>query len=186
MQRVLSTFFQRWQYRHPTPDDFFAVLNEVTGTDHDWFVEAVYRNSHTFDYAVERIESEPVSWRGLTESPQGPAFETQTLDKIFRTKVIARRLGSGQFPVDVLVTFADGHQERESWDGRARWQQFTFDRPVRAVSVQIDPERVLLLDTNFTNNSQALEPVGAQAATKWSLRWMVWLQDLFMTCAFLV
>jgi hypothetical protein len=186
MQRVLSTFFQRWQYRHPTPDDFFAVLNEVTGTDHDWFVEAAYRNSHTFDYAIERIESEPVSWRGLTESPQGLAFETQTLDKIFRTKVIARRLGAGQFPVDVLVTFADGHQEREAWDGRARWQQFTFDRPARAVSVQVDPERVLLLDTNFTNNSQALEPVGAQAATKWSLRWMVWLQDLLMTCAFLV
>ena len=100
--------------------------------------------------------------------------------------MVARRLGTGQFPVDVLVTFTDGHQERERWDGHARWQTFSFDRPARAVSAQIDPERVLLLDTNFTNNSRTLEPAADRAATKWSLRWMVWLQDLFMTFAFLV
>jgi hypothetical protein len=63
---------------------------------------------------------------------------------------------------------------------------FTFDKPVKAVSAQVDPERVLLLDTYFTNNSKTLEPSTAAAATKWSLRWMVWLQDLFMTSAFLI
>ena len=183
MQRVLSTFFTRWAYRHPTPDDFFAVLNEVTGRDHAWFVEQVYRNSHTFDYAIERLATEHIAWRGLNDAT---AFEHQTLDKLYRTTVVARRLGSGQFPVDVLVTFSDGHQERERWDGRARWQHFSYDRPARAVSAQVDPERVLLLDTNFTNNSATLAPAGDRAATKWSLRWMIWLQDLLMTVAFLV
>ena len=183
MQRGLSTFFTRWAYKHPTPDDFFAVLDEVTGQDHAWFVEQVYRNSHTFDYAIERIASENISWRGLNDAT---AFEEQTLDKLYRTTVVARRLGSGQFPVDVLVTFSDGHQERERWDGRARWQNFSYDRPARAVSAQVDPERVLLLDTNFTNNSRTLAPAGDRAATKWSLRWMIWLQDLLLTFAFLV
>ena len=68
----------------------------------------------------------------------------------------------------------------------SRWQNFSYDRPARAVSAQVDPERVLLLDTNFTNNSKTLEPATDRAATKWSLRWMIWLQDLLMTCAFLV
>jgi hypothetical protein len=113
-------------------------------------------------------------------------FDNQTLDRLYRTTVVARRLGAGQFPVDVLVTFSDGHQERERWDGRSRWQNFSYDRPARAVSAQIDPERVLLLDTNFTNNSRTLTPANDEAATKWSLRWMIWLQDLLMTCAFLV
>ena len=99
---------------------------------------------------------------------------------------MARRLEAGQFPVDVLVTFSNGEQARETWDGRGRWQVFTFDRPVKAVSAQIDPERKLLLDTNYTNNSKTMEPAADRAATKWSLRWMVWLQDLFMTWAFLV
>jgi len=204
MQRVLATFFERWKFKHPTPDDFFAVLNEVTGQDHKIFVEQVYTNSYTFDYAIERIVSDNISWRGLTDSPasakastsakaaadetagQGLSYENQTLDKLYRTTVVARRHGSGQLPVDVLVTFTDGHQERERWNGLSRWQTFTYDRPARAVSAQIDPERVLLLDTNFTNNSRTLEPARDRAATKWSLRWMIWLQDLFMTCAFLV
>ena len=80
----------------------------------------------------------------------------------------------------------NGEQVREAWDGRARWQVFTFDRPVKAVSAQVDPERVLLLDTNYTNNSREMEPAAEEAATKWSLRWMVWLQDLMMTYAFFV
>ena len=183
MQRVLSTFFTRWQYKHPTPDDFWAVLKEVTGQDHAAFIDHAYRNSFTFDYGIERLASDHIAWRGLNDAGK---FEDHTLDKLYRTTVVARRLGTGQFPVDVLVTFADGHQERERWDGRARWQNFSYDRPARAVSAQVDPERVLLLDTNFTNNSKTLAPQNDAAATKWSLRWMVWLQDLLMTYAFLV
>ena len=179
MQKVLSTFFTRWKFRHPAPEDFFAVLNEVTGQDHTWFVDQVYRSSNTFDYAVERFTSAPISVRGIDT-------ELKLQQVTYRTTVVVRRLEAGLFPVDVMVTFANGEQAREKWDGRGRWQQFTFDRPSRAVSVQIDPERVLLLDTNYTNNSRTLEPARDEAATKWSLRWMIWLQDLLMTYSFLV
>ncbi len=77
---------------------------------------------------------------------------------MFRTTVVVRRLEAGQYPVDVLTTFANGEQVREKWDGLARWQNFAYDKPYKAVSVQIDPERVLLLDTNYTNNSMTLAP----------------------------
>jgi hypothetical protein len=42
---------------------------------------------------------------------------------------------------------------------------------------------VLLLDVNYTNNSRTLKPKGSAAATKWSLKWMVWLQDAMLTWA---
>ncbi len=29
MQRILSTYFERWQFRHPKPEDFFQVANEA-------------------------------------------------------------------------------------------------------------------------------------------------------------
>ena len=182
MQRVLSTFFARWKFKHPVPEDFFDVLREVTGQDHKEFIEQVYSGSNTFDYAIDRIASDNIAWRGVGDN----GYEQQTLDKLWRTVVVARRIGSGTLPVDILVTFSDGHQERERWNGAGRWVTLTYDRPARAVSAQIDPERVLLLDTNFTNNSRTLEPQADRAATKWSLRWMVWLQDLLMTYAFLV
>jgi hypothetical protein len=130
--------------------------------------------------------SEPISARGVMESSDGLKFQETKDDTQFRTTVVVRRLGAGQFPVDILVTFADGSEAREQWDGRSRWEQFNFDRPQKAVSAQIDPQRVLLLDVNYTNNSKTLKPLNEAAATKWSLRWMVWLQDLFMTWSFVV
>ena len=51
---------------------------------------------------------------------------------------------------------------------------------------EVDPERTLLLDVNYTNNSQTLQPQAGDAASKWSLTWMVWLQDLLLTWAFFV
>ena len=186
MQKTLSIFFSRWKFRHPQPEDFFAVLDEVTGKDHKWFVDQVYTGSNTFDYAIDRLSSEPISSRGMAESAEGLKFQETKADNQFRTTVVARRLAAGQFPVDVLVTFSNGEQARESWSGQGRWQVFTFDRPVKAVSAQIDPERRLLLDTNYTNNSKVVEPATERAATKWTLRWLVWLQDLFMTSAFLI
>ncbi|HEX8027274.1 MAG TPA: M1 family metallopeptidase [Vicinamibacterales bacterium] len=186
MQRALGIYFTRWKFKHPRPEDFFAVIDEVTGKDHKWFIDQVYNSSNTFDYAVESLASEPIAARGLMESPDGLTFQETKVDGQFRTTVVVRRLAAGQFPVDVLVTFSNGEQAREHWNGLGRWGVFTFDKPVKAVSAQVDPERVLLLDTNYTNNSREAEPASEAAATKWSLRWMVWLQDLFMTFSFLV
>ena len=187
MQRIMSTYFDRWKFKHPIPDDFFAIVNEVTGKDYTWFFDAVYRSSNTFDYAVERFETVPIKTRGYTDTAAGPKFEEHPIDNAFRTTVVARRLGTAQFPVDVLVTFANGEQVREHWDGLARWQNFSWDKPNKAVKVEIDPERVLLLDTNYTNNTRTLDDSASKkAATKWSLQWMVWLQDLLMNYAFFV
>ena len=59
-------------------------------------------------------------------------------------------------------------------------------KPARATFAQVDPDRVLLLDVNVTNNSAALAPRAPAAARKWSLAWLVWLQDHLLTYGFFV
>jgi hypothetical protein len=86
----------------------------------------------------------------------------------------------------VLVTFENGEQVREKWDGQSRWQPFEYVKPSKAVSLQVDPDRVLLLDVNYTNNSITLKPKAGEAADRWTLAWIVWLQDLLMNYAFFV
>jgi hypothetical protein len=187
LQRIMSTFFARYKFRHPTPRDFFAVVNEVSGRDMTWFFDQVYRSSNVFDYAVADLRSGPVTATGFFDAGGKAAFKAEnSTPGRFRTTVIARRLGGGVFPVDVVVTFANGEKVRERWDGRDRWKMFTYERATRAVSAQVDPDRILLLDVDYTNNSRTLEPVGAAAATKWMFTWMGWLQDLLLNAAFLV
>ena len=50
----------------------------------------------------------------------------------------------------------------------------------------MDPDHVLLLDIDRTNNSRTVAPQGAKAARQWAGRWLIWFQDLVLTYAFYV
>jgi hypothetical protein len=174
LQRIMSTYFERWKFRHPQPADFFAVVNEVSGRDMTSFFDQAYRSSNVFDYGVQTFTGTRVRLKPDT-----------TYDG-YRTTVVVRRFGEAIFPVDVVTTFRDGQRVTERWDGRDRRAIYTYDRPSEGLKVEVDPERVLLLDVNYTNNSATTEPRAAEASLKWSLKWLVWLQDLMLTYAFFV
>jgi hypothetical protein len=165
LRRVMSTHFTTWKFKHPKPNDFFDIATSVAGRDLGWFFDQVYRSSNVFDYGVQEL--------------------TTTLDgSRYHTTLVVRRYGEAIFPVEVLVTFKNGEQVTQQWDGRERWKLYTFDRAAEALSAQIDPRHVLLLDVDYTNNSRTLVPRGKDAATKWSLKWAVWLQDCLLSWGF--
>ena len=170
LQKALATYFERWSFRHPKPDDFFAVLDEVSGQDLSWFFNEVHRGSNAFDYAVQEFSSD-------RHASEGNGTK-------YRTVVVAQRLGEAVFPVDVVTTFRNGERVTERWGGRERRQVYVYDRAVQALRTEVDPGRTLLLDLNYTNNSRSLEPRGREASLKWALKWMVWMQDLMLTYGF--
>ncbi len=187
LRRVMSTQFARWKFGHPTPRDFFAVVNEVSGRDMTWFFDQVYRSSNVFDYAVAGVQSVPAAGQGYVsrdgkEEPIVPGAGPVR----YRTTVVVRRLGEALFPVDVQIVFDNGEKVVEHWNGRERWRAFTFERPARPERVEVDPGRVLLLDVNRTNNSWVSRPAAAGAARKWMLKWMVWLQDALLDGSFFI
>ena len=187
LQQILSTYYKRYSFKHPEPKDFFAVVNEVSKTDLTWFFDQVYRSSSHFDYALDVFTSEQVSDRGIFGDSNKRTFSAnERSGDGYRTRVVARRVGDGVFPVAVRVVFENNQEVRWQWDGRDRWKMFEVDRPVRAVTAQVDPERVLLLDANYTNNSRSLAPKTNAAARKWSLAWLIWLQDHLLTYGFFI
>jgi aminopeptidase N len=167
LQRTLSTFFSRFQFQHPAPSDFFRTADEVSGQDLSPFFDQVYRSSNVFDYGVDRLLSVPSGNQ-------------------FLTTVVVRRYGEALFPIDVRVSFEGGEEVTEHWDGNDRWHQYTYVRASRAVSAEVDPGRTLLLDIDETNNSKAIDPATDRAATKWSVKWMVWLEDALLSWGFLI
>src|SRR4051794_39866709 len=117
LQKIMAAYFERWQFKHPKPRDFFATVNELIESTRnlDWYFDQVYRSSNVFDYGVQSLSSERDGDR-------------------YRTTVVVRRYGEAVFPVDVLVTFANGERSVEKWDGADRWKLYVFDRLVRAAS----------------------------------------------------
>jgi hypothetical protein len=181
MQRGLSRYFERHRFGHPEPDDLFAALSEAAGRDLTPFFDQVYRSSHVFDYAVGQLTTTPAEPRAPGDDADGAGGEGEPL---WRTEVVVRRLGEAVFPVDVLVTFEDGTTARERWNGRDRWTLLTFERPSPALSAEVDPDHVLVLDVNRTNNSETRRPQAAEASRQWAGRWWIWVQDLALTYAF--
>ena len=189
LQGILSTFFERSRFRHPTPQEFFDIAEEVSGQDLDWFFDQVYGDSVTFDYLIHSVSSEPAGLEGLTKSGEGfvfaePAAAEENGETIYRTEVAVRRSGEGYFPVDVLMVFEDGHEIRHRWEDEDRWKVFVEERPAKLRHAIVDPDRVLQLDLNYTNNSRLLEPATVVPAVKWASKWMIWLQDFLETFTF--
>ena len=82
------------------------------------------------------------------------------------------------------MVFEDGSEVKKEWDGQARWKLYVEERGSKLAYAVVDPERKLVLDLYYTNNSKRLEPDGSLPARKWASKWMIWVQDLLTTFAF--
>ncbi len=191
-QEIMATFFQRWQFKHPRPEDFFAVVNEVSGQNLDWFFTEAYYRANVFDYAVGEVYSEPVRpLRGYRELQGELTYQTGKEEKDsnpalqpIESRIYIRRWGEAIFPVEVKFTFENGEEVLEKWDGRERWTVFRFTKPAYLQTVAVDPAHKLVLDVNYTNNTWTRHPARVIAGWKWASKWMIWLQNLMEFLAF--
>jgi len=173
--RMIKGYSQRFWFKHPHPQDFYAVVSEYADRDMSWFLDQFVYGSEKLDYAIGTISSQRV------RQPQGwfdgEYINRQIKDSRYQSEVIVRRLGELKLPVDVLVVFEDGEEIRETWDGQYRWKKFTYQKPSRISKAVVDPEFKFVLDINRTNNSMMRKP-DKLAPFKWVSHWMAWLQHV--------
>ena len=187
MTRIMRTYAQRFRFAHPTTEDFIATVNEVTGKDFRWFFDETWFSSDLCDYAVSVKNEKARTLEGYGEGPDGMPLlnlpredakqdETKTG---WESEVTVRRLGAVKMPVEVLVSFADGRNVTEAWDGQYRWTRFRYRGAARVVRAEVDPQGKLAIDVDPANNTWVDENGWSRrAAAKWSARWMFWLQSL--------
>ena len=193
MARIMRTYQQRWRYRHPTTQDFVAVVNEVSAQKMDWFFQQFFYNSDVVDYAVTDITTAPLEDKvGTYDEANQKVFHSEesaeaalkkSKNKRYRSIVLVRRLGEAIAPVDVVINFEDGETIHEPWDGKYRWIKYVYAKSSRVKSAEVDPERKLALDADFTNNSYTVKEDNGGAA-KWYVHWIFWLENLFFAASF--
>ena len=198
LQRILSTFFERWKFGHPTAEDFIAVADELTDQDVSTFLRGVM-GSLKYDYAIQSVatfkaanegfvgDGETMTYASGETREGGDATEPGEAgapgEELFRSEVVVRRRGEGVFPVEVLMVFEDGHEVRRQWVGRNRWVLYTEEYPARLAYASVDPEGILALDLYPSNNTMQIKSEAALPAWKWAARWTVWFQDFLSTFA---
>jgi hypothetical protein len=132
-QSAYRTYGLRWQYKHPTPYDFFNSFRSPTGGDLSWFWRTWWYETWTLDQAI-----------GSVASLAGKLIVT-----------IDDR-GLAPMPVRLAVTRSDGRVERQVipvdvWLTGARQYTVTLDGASSVTAIEIDPEE-LFPDVDRTNN----------------------------------
>ncbi len=192
-QRVLATYYDRYKFRHPTPEDFFEVAIEVSDLDLGEFFDQFYNDAQVIDYAVGPISNRPRSApHGSLERPPtapegGPEWTPAVPEAAaggYLSEVTILRQGEMILPVEVLVGFSDGEEIIERWNGRDRTVTFHYEREAGVNTVVIDPAEKLVLDINRTNNSWLRTP-DRRGTWKLVLRWIFWVQSVLEFFSFI-
>jgi hypothetical protein len=134
--RAFKTYIDRWAYKHPTPDDFFRTMENVSGENLNWFWRAWILNNWKLDQGV--VDLKYVN----NDFKQGALITIENLDKMAMPVILDIKTKSGKvnrlkLPVEV-------------WERNAR---FTFNYPSteEIVSIVSDPDKVFP-DSNPANN----------------------------------
>jgi hypothetical protein len=162
MARVMRTYHERWRFRHPSSDDFYAVANEVSGRDLTWFFEQAVEGTEPLDYRVSRVSTRPAP------------------NEQYESTVTVERATGFVHPVDIALKFEGQPPERFHWDGRETWKRWTFVRATPIEWADVDPDRKILLDTDWLNNARRVTPDNRTSAA-WSARWLFWMQQVAAT-----
>lgn len=84
LEKIMKEYYNRWAFKHPTPDDFIKVAEQVSGMQLQWYKQYMVNTIKTIDYSVDTV------WEQGGE-----------------TNIGLRSLGEMPMPIDVQVTFKD-------------------------------------------------------------------------------
>jgi hypothetical protein len=184
MEHAFQEYYRRWKFRHPSVADLREALADATGQRaliDRVFDQQVYTTTR-IDDAIEAFTSEEELPQRGTEKVNGKWAELKK-DEVEKQIKETRKAwkkghpdakqGTGPFPFrttltlrhrglatrqTVVVKFADGSSQALVWDSPARWQRFTWVKPVEAVSAEIDPDGHDNLDSDILDDSKTIKP----------------------------
>ncbi|UPL48208.1 M1 family metallopeptidase [Hymenobacter sublimis] len=79
---AMHAYYQRWQFRHPYPEDMQAVFEETSGQKLDWFFRDMLTTQNRYEAAVSDllVQNETVKVLVRNDSPAPFAVPVATLD----------------------------------------------------------------------------------------------------------
>jgi hypothetical protein len=193
MARAFKEYYRRWKFRHPSVADLRDTIIDVSGQPalvNGTFDQQLYRVRRIDDRIADFSSIESLPLAGTTEAngkwhELGSKSLNQRIDTAraaWREKHPKADDGSGPFPYlttvtlrragapvaqTLLVKFADGTSETVQWNGDEDWHTFHWTKPARAVSAQLDPQRLHYLDVNKLDDARTID-TDPRASRRWA------------------
>ena len=159
LQSALRMLAERSATADLTRREVERTVEDASGQDLAWFFTPAFDTSATFDYAVQSLTSELSSCDGRL---------------CFQTRVTVARLGNALFTgtsraaqggfdagdaMQLRVTFADRQEVSTAWSGREESRTFEYQSAAPAVAARLDPEQVLVMDVDYSNQTRVIDVI---------------------------
>ena len=107
--QAMHAYYDRWQFRHPYPEDMQAVFEESTGQKLGWFFQDMLRTTNRYNAAVSDLQVTDTQVKVLVrnDSPAPFAVPVATLDaqgKILETQW-TQPIGTGEEDSEAQLNF---------------------------------------------------------------------------------
>ncbi|KFI05539.1 peptidase M1 [Massilia sp. BSC265] len=196
MELGFKEYYRRWKFRHPSIADLREALADGSGERaavEEVFAQQVYAANRVDDKVAELSTEEelPLAGSRLVDGKRVEESRGEVEERIarlradwqkanpnakpgsgpfpWRSRVTVRRDGAS-VPQTLMVRFVDGSSETVAWNPASpdeKWRTFTWVRPVRAVSAELDPRRSHYLDVNKLDDSRTTVR-NRSASTRWT------------------
>ncbi|WP_310556582.1 M1 family metallopeptidase [Flavobacterium sp.] len=133
---AFRTYIERWAYKHPTPDDFFRTIENVSGESLNWFWRSWFINNWRLDQAITKVKYVK------NDASKGAVITIENLEKMPMPVVLDIKSKSGKVTTINLPV--------EIWERNTSWT-FNANTTEEIESITIDPNTVLP-DVNSANN----------------------------------
>ena len=135
--KALREYVKRWAFKHPTPEDFFRTMENVSGEELSWFWRGWFLNKWTIDQGIN---------------------SAKYVDGDYKKGLVLKVENFGQLPMPttVQVNYKDGTSEEvklpiEVWKRNTEWT-FKVPSTKEVATVKLDPKGALP-DTDLKNNT---------------------------------
>lgn len=140
---AFTEYINRWAYKHPTPNDFYRTMENVSGEELNWFWRGWFINNWKLDQSIKRVkyvDGDPA---------KGAIVTIENLEQM-------------PMPVTLEFTTESGKKTRhllpvEIWKRNKKWT-FKHNSKEALKKVVIDPDYVFP-DVNSENNRWTSETV---------------------------
>lgn len=78
---AFKTYSQRWQFKHPSPADFFRTMEDASAADLDWFWRGWFYTTDHVDQSIAEVKEYTLNPEAIVES--------QKTDRLYRSEGIS-------------------------------------------------------------------------------------------------
>lgn len=151
LDKTFLKFYELWKFKHPTPNDFKRVAEDISGINLKWYFNLFVNTTRTIDYAIENVTDNEITLVNKSNLAMPIDLLVEYEDGEKELFYIPLREMRGEKPTESFAIY-EGVQRTVSEDWF--WTKPSYTLPVnkKPVKVQIDPS-LRLADIESADNS---------------------------------